>query len=57
MSKDMDGMEELDRLCHYCDKRKPDVVYRIDPYLQDVWGEEHWLDICDACHEMRAADV
>ena len=57
MSKDIDGMEELDRLCHFCVERKPDVVYRIDPFLKEVWDEEHWLDICDVCYTRRCEDV
>ena len=57
MSEDMDGMEELDRLCDFCDERKPDVTYCVDPYVEELFGEEEWVDICDDCYDGRAADV
>ena len=50
-------MAELDRLCEFCDERKLDVKYCIDPYLEELFGEEEWVDICDDCYDGRANDV
>ena len=33
------------------------AVWRLDPYLDEVWDEEIWIHVCDECWEARKDEV
>ena len=39
------------KLCNSCGKDKPDVKWVIDPYIEDVYGSEEWVWLCDDCYQ------
>ncbi|MFF3730408.1 hypothetical protein ACFYXM_08845 [Streptomyces sp. NPDC002476] len=43
--------------CEFCDKAKPDVTVRRDPFAWDVCDEDWQVPMCDACEGDRADEI
>lgn len=43
--------------CIHCNRRKPDVTTRRDPFMWEVWDEEWLVPMCDSCEENRSDEV
>jgi hypothetical protein len=41
--------------CEHCHKEQGD--YCINPYLQDMYGDEEWQYICTDCYNMLIQEV
>jgi len=44
-------------VCDYCHEEKDSTRWRLDPYAQDVDGEEIEIFVCDECEERIAEDI
>ncbi len=43
-------------ICDYCGTNI-DVDYCIDPYMQDVWGKEEYINVCLDCYTMLCWEI
>lgn len=41
----------------FCGKAGHDVEFRVDPYLNEIMGDDTKYWICDACAYDRAQDI
>lgn len=44
-------------ICDCCGKDKSDVVLCIDPYYEDITGEEVETYLCDKCYQQAIDDI
>lgn len=44
-------------ICEFCDKEKPDVEERVDPFAFELHNEEWRVLICDDCYQIRCDDI
>lgn len=44
-------------ICEHCDERKPDTVYRINPYIEEIGHEIVYEYICDDCYIQCVMDI
>ena len=44
-------------VCESCKKDKPDVTMRMDPYRNELEGDETLYPMCDDCERESARDI
>ena len=58
MASYVDGIQMSDMsICDYCHEEKDSTCWRLDPYVQDVDGEEIEIFVCDECEDRIAEDI
>lgn len=54
----MNNEEDNDYMfCRWCGEAKEDVRYRIDPYSDEINGDDDLYPLCDDCAFDRAMDI
>lgn len=43
--------------CEECGKLKEDAEEQTDPYVHDVYGEDHKMVLCGECYYQRVMDI
>jgi hypothetical protein len=43
--------------CEYCGEWKHGVEYTINPFLQEIHGEQEWLWLCEDCVNELLMDI
>ena len=58
---DAGGIEDIGDYCpdkcEYCGYRGADVDTVIDPYCQELYGEENYITACEDCLQARRDDI
>ena len=45
------------KTCETCGKTSEDVRLRVDPFMEEIYGEEVWVTICDECENESAMEI
>lgn len=49
--------EEEKNKCDICGEYKADVEYTIDPYIEEIYGESIYKNMCDECYQNAIYDI
>jgi hypothetical protein len=47
----------MERTCDDCGVCSEDVEYTIDPYIDEIYDEEEWCNLCPDCYHERCQDI
>ncbi len=57
MRRDGSSGDKSSKECDVCGKQKPDVILRIDPFMEEIHDQRVVRMLCKACYDDLAMDV